>query len=44
MAPVLSPDKNRVFVSGLNDPAENRVFVSDGYSWKEYNLEKVFSW
>ena len=22
---------------------ENRVFVSDGHSWKEYNLEKVFS-
>ena len=24
-------------------PAENRVFVSDGSSWKEYNLENVFS-
>ena len=23
---------------------ENRVFVSDGHSWKEYNLEKVSSW
>ena len=23
--------------------AENRAFVSDGFSWKEYNLEKVFS-
>ena len=22
---------------------ENRVLVSDGHSWKEYNLEKVFS-
>ena len=21
---------------------ENRVLVSDGYSWKEYDLEKVF--
>ena len=24
-------------------PAENRVFVSDGFSWNEYNLENVFS-
>jgi hypothetical protein len=24
-------------------PDENSVFVSDGHSWKEYNLEKVFS-
>ena len=24
-------------------PAENKVFVSDGFSWKEYNLENVFS-
>ena len=24
-------------------PAENRVSVTDGYSWKEYNLENVFS-
>ena len=23
---------------------ENKVFVSDGYSWKEFNLEKIFSW
>ena len=23
---------------------DNRVFVSDGNSWKEYNLEKVSSW
>ena len=23
---------------------DNSVFVSDGFSWKEYNLEKVFSW
>jgi hypothetical protein len=22
---------------------ENKVFVSDGYSWKEFNLEKIFS-
>ena len=24
-------------------PAENRVFVTDGFSWNEYNLENVFS-
>jgi hypothetical protein len=23
---------------------ENKVLVSDGYSWKEFNLEKIFSW
>ena len=25
-------------------PDDTAVFVSDGQSWKEYNLEKVFSW
>ena len=24
-------------------PDENKVFVSDGYSWTEFNLEKIFS-
>ena len=24
-------------------PEENKVFVSDGYSWTEFNLEKIFS-
>jgi hypothetical protein len=24
-------------------PTENTVFVSDGFSWNEYNLENVFS-